>query len=52
MKEVVQWLEQMFIHDNHNKYIHLYKEWSRNLTNEQLVGFKLQMERYNKTSKV
>lgn len=50
MEKVVEWLEQMFIKDNHPKYRHLYKEWSKNLTDSQLSGFLHQMERLSKRS--
>lgn len=47
MNEVRNWLETMFLRDNHHKYRHLCKEWLDKLLPSQIDGFRQQMVRYN-----
>lgn len=45
-----EWLRREFYSSNHPKYRHLFNEWIKNITPEQIVGFEKQM--YNKTHNI
>ena len=38
-KELHDWLEKEFNMNNHKKYHKYFKEWVKNLTNDQINGF-------------
>ena len=38
-KELHDWLEKEFSMNNHKKYHKYFKEWIKNLTNDQINGF-------------
>ena len=38
-KELHDWLEKEFSVNNHKKYHKYFKEWIKNLTNDQINGF-------------
>lgn len=42
-KELFEWLEFRFYHDNHVKYRKYFKEWIANITPNQIEGFYKQM---------
>lgn len=44
------WLEEHWRKDNINKYQHLFKEWIKNITPAQIIGYRKQM--YNDVNKV
>lgn len=49
-KELKNWLEMRWRHDNHAKYRHLFSEWVTNITEGQIAGFRKQM--YNDINNV
>ena len=43
-RELYEWLEFRFYHDNHVKYRKYFKEWVINITQNQIDGFRRQMQ--------
>lgn len=43
-RELSEWLEYRFYRDNHLKYIKYFKEWVTNITQNQIDGFRRQMQ--------
>lgn len=43
--ELYEWLRKEFYYCNHNKYRHLFEEWVKNITPDQIEGFSKQMYR-------
>ncbi len=43
-RELYEWLEYRFYRDNHLKYRKYFKEWVTNLTQNQIDGFRRQMQ--------
>ena len=41
--KLYNWLQQHFIRDNHSKYKHLFDTWVKNITPNQIAGFKQDM---------
>lgn len=43
-RELYEWLEYRFYRDNHLKYRKYFKEWVTNITQNQIDGFRRQMQ--------
>ena len=43
--ELYGWLRREFYYSNHSKYRHLFEEWIKNITSDQIEGFSRQMYR-------
>jgi len=42
-RALYNWLEYQWRMSNHSKYQHLFKEWVKNITQNQIEGFEKQM---------
>lgn len=42
-KILEEWLEKQFYYSNHSKYHKYFKEWISNITEDQIQGYKNQM---------